>query len=331
MKKILSLTILLLFFSCVSKKQYAAKEQEVSILKKQLDSLYNNGLLDTDKDGIIDKDDYCPNIYGSMYAHGCLDIDNDGVPDEFDKCPTIVGSKDNLGCPWLDTDGDGITDNIDRCPDTSGTISSGGCPEVVGNALPTPAYLEYFQRLKPTATVYLSSFLNRKASLLNCNNKIIKVLNSKLLLEEGEYKYFYLEDGSFGIITNKQCVTKDGKLIKNGQNTNDNGCKWFDFTCVEKGYSQFYILFITKKGKEGETTFSETEFLRYYNDDALDTNWRSITELNTLFKDSKNVFSEDYSFIVKLFRIQKIGMAKAELVKNNNYDYKTPIKLLFKK
>jgi hypothetical protein len=328
MKKLLPLGLLLLFFSCVSKKQYAAKEQEVSILKKQLDSLYNNGLLDTDKDGIVDKSDNCPNIYGSMSAHGCLDIDNDGIEDYLDKCPDQSGPRENFGCPWLDTDGDGITDNIDRCPSVSGTRSNEGCPEVT-ESIATPAYSEYFQRLKPTATVYLSSFFKRNTSLLNCNNKIIKVLNSKLLLDEGEYKYFYLENGSFGIITNKQCITKDGKLIKNGKNTNDRGCKWFDFTCVEEGYSQFYILFITKKGKEGETVFSETEFLKYYNNDALDTNWRSIPELNILLKDSKNVFSEDYSFIVKLFRIQKIGMAKAELVRNNNYNYKTPIKLLF--
>jgi OOP family OmpA-OmpF porin len=134
MKKLLPLGLLLLFFSCVSKKQYTAKEQEVSILKKQLDSLYNNGLLDTDKDGIVDKSDNCPNINGSMSAHGCLDIDNDGIEDYLDKCPDQSGPRENFGCPWLDTDGDGITDNTDRCPSVSGTRSNEGCPEV-GSAL----------------------------------------------------------------------------------------------------------------------------------------------------------------------------------------------------
>ena len=88
-----------------------------------------NGCPDTDGDGIPDKDDACPDIAGLKEFNGCPDTDGDGVPDIDDKCPDVAGPAENGGCPWPDTDGDGVLDKDDQCPDEAGPASNNGCPE----------------------------------------------------------------------------------------------------------------------------------------------------------------------------------------------------------
>ena len=61
------------------------------------------------------------------------DSDKDGVPDKFDSCPnTPAGVQvDDKGCP-LDEDGDKVPDYLDKCPGTpaaaAGKIDTTGCP-----------------------------------------------------------------------------------------------------------------------------------------------------------------------------------------------------------
>lgn len=90
---------------------------------------------DTDKDGVRDKDDKCPNTpKGALVdASGCpIDSDNDNVPDGIDQCPnTPAGATvDARGCT-TDADSDGVPDGIDQCPNTpAGTIvDARGCPQ----------------------------------------------------------------------------------------------------------------------------------------------------------------------------------------------------------
>ena len=95
-------------------------------------------LKDSDKDGVYDHKDQCPDtpIGVRVDRWGCpLDNDKDGVPDYEDKCPkTLPGKKvDEFGCDVdQDSDGDGIKDSKDRCPDTPiGTkVDRHGCPAI---------------------------------------------------------------------------------------------------------------------------------------------------------------------------------------------------------
>ena len=85
-----------------------------------------NGCPDTDGDGIADKDDACPQVKGLKEFNGCPDTDGDGIADKDDACPEVAGPKEFNGCP--DTDGDGIADKDDKCPDVAGPAENAGCP-----------------------------------------------------------------------------------------------------------------------------------------------------------------------------------------------------------
>jgi outer membrane protein OmpA-like peptidoglycan-associated protein len=101
------------------------------------------GNFDSDKDGIIDKFDLCPNepedFDGFEDEDGCPDLDNDGdgILDINDKCPNEAedfdGFQDEDGCPDPDNDGDGILDINDKCPDEAedldGFQDEDGCPD----------------------------------------------------------------------------------------------------------------------------------------------------------------------------------------------------------
>ncbi len=101
---------------------------------------------DRDKDGVLDEDDACPDVFGVAGAdrarNGCplpkdLDRDKDGVLDSDDACPDVPGvagaDKAKNGCPLpKDTDGDGIFDDKDACVDVAGVADAdpkkNGCP-----------------------------------------------------------------------------------------------------------------------------------------------------------------------------------------------------------
>jgi hypothetical protein len=109
-------------------------------------------LLDTDGDGIPDKEDACYDMQGPRTndprTNGCADRDGDGIPDPLDTCPTAAGPA-NVdpklnGCPPAppaeppppppDADNDGIPDKDDACPHASGKPnkdpSKNGCPKI---------------------------------------------------------------------------------------------------------------------------------------------------------------------------------------------------------
>lgn len=90
--------------------------------------LFRFGKSDRDGDGVLDKDDLCPDTPGLPEFQGCPDTDGDGIPDKDDQCPDVAGPAENNGCPWPDTDGDGVLDKDDQCPDVAGPAENNGCP-----------------------------------------------------------------------------------------------------------------------------------------------------------------------------------------------------------
>jgi outer membrane protein OmpA-like peptidoglycan-associated protein len=66
-----------------------------------------------------------------------MDSDKDGIPDDEDKCPNEAEDKDGFedqdGCPDPDNDKDGIADASDKCPNEPETINNvedeDGCPD----------------------------------------------------------------------------------------------------------------------------------------------------------------------------------------------------------
>ena len=101
---------------------------------------FGRGPGDTDRDGIADLDDHCPQTprLAQVDSYGCArDADCDGVYDGLDQCSdtpqgAIVSAE---GCP-IDTDGDGVFDGIDECTDTALGIpvTTSGCPMVLAAA-----------------------------------------------------------------------------------------------------------------------------------------------------------------------------------------------------
>lgn len=63
------------------------------------------------------------------------DNDGDGVINKDDQCPEVKGLKENNGCPDPDTDGDKIVDRLDACPNEAGVATddplTNGCPPKV--------------------------------------------------------------------------------------------------------------------------------------------------------------------------------------------------------
>ena len=84
------------------------------------------GCPDTDGDGIPDSEDSCVTEPGLKHFHGCPDSDGDGIPNYDDACPYQAGPAKFMGCP--DTDNDGIPDSEDKCPNEAGPASNNGCP-----------------------------------------------------------------------------------------------------------------------------------------------------------------------------------------------------------
>lgn len=94
---------------------------------------------DSDKDGIPDSEDNCPNEPGPAEYFGCPDGDGDGIADKFDLCPNEPGKPALSGCPVLaDSDGDGVSDAMDRCPTVAGLPHFEGCPDTDNDGIPNP-------------------------------------------------------------------------------------------------------------------------------------------------------------------------------------------------
>lgn len=147
-------------------------------------------MTDTDKDGVRDLVDACPEEPEDrdtfQDADGCPDKDNDldGVADVDDKCPLRPEDIDNWedadGCPDPDNDGDGLVDAQDRCPvdpeTKNGHRDEDGCPDaglvrVEGDRIVILRKV-YFDTDKDTIKPMSYGILNQVAEVLAYNKGI---------------------------------------------------------------------------------------------------------------------------------------------------------------
>ena len=113
------------------------------VLRAGLSYSFTTGGTDSDRDGIPDRLDICPDaaedLDGYLDEDGCPDPDNDedGIPENGDLAPDYPedhdGFEDHDGIPDYDNDLDGILDVVDECPDEpedfDGHQDGDGCPE----------------------------------------------------------------------------------------------------------------------------------------------------------------------------------------------------------
>jgi len=125
-------------------KQILVREKDQDKPPKPPPQIVKIEIVDTDQDGLPDKDDKCPDKPedkdGFQDDDGCPDPDNDNdnVLDANDRCPNEPGPfLPNQGCPVAvpkDKDGDSVTDDVDKCPDQpedkDGFQDDDGCPEL---------------------------------------------------------------------------------------------------------------------------------------------------------------------------------------------------------
>jgi|GEM_PF-3724018 len=166
------------------------------------------GCPDSDGDGVADKDDACPDAAGMPEFQGCPDSDGDGVSDSNDGCPDAAGPKKNNGCP--DSDGDGVLDKDDRCPDVKGTEANNGCPETTEamiikhkGAFPSePPVASDVQKI-PNA-----HFKNIK-TLQDIDTQLAKALHKN---KYTRLSYFTFKDG-FAVVTQMEQIDKNAKPV----------------------------------------------------------------------------------------------------------------------
>ncbi len=147
------------------------------------------GRRDRDRDGVLDADDRCPELYGETRTpaeqRGCPpDSDADGIYDADDRCPKVPGAPsvdpDRHGCP-ADTDGDGIVDAADACPKERGKKTedetTNGCPVAVRVEGSQIVILQQVNFATGNDRIEASSFglLSEVARVMNDHPEIVRV------------------------------------------------------------------------------------------------------------------------------------------------------------
>ena len=129
------------------------------------------GCPDTDGDGVADKDDACPTVAGAKIFDGCPDSDGDGVPDKDDKCPATAGLAQYQGCPMPDADKDGVADEADKCPNAAGPASNSGCPVIKEETVKKIAVAAQHILFAPGKTILLRSSYNAMNVVVDAMNQ----------------------------------------------------------------------------------------------------------------------------------------------------------------
>ena len=143
--------------------------------------------------------------YGCPMKENGLDSDNDGVPDRDDLCIYIPGLKEMLGCP--DSDEDGISDNLDDCPYVKGPSTNKGCPTNEADLKEHSGLLEFDT---DNATIQSRYFpvLDKIAFQLN-NNQRLRLIVEGHTDDEGNHLYNHQ-------LSKKRAVNVQKYLLRKG-------------------------------------------------------------------------------------------------------------------
>ena len=127
--------------------------------------------IDRDRNSNNKLERYLQHAVGVSFNLGkSQDTDNDGISDRNDACPEVFGLKQFEGCP--DSDSDGVKDSEDNCPNEAGLISLSGCPEEVKKQDPTT---DKVKTSAPKVSLYVVNFESGNS---NINKTSKSILNS---------------------------------------------------------------------------------------------------------------------------------------------------------
>lgn len=151
------------------------------------------------------------------------DADGDGIVDKDDRCPDVKGVQRYFGCPVPDSDKDGVNDESDRCPKEPGKIENNGCPVIETPVLvpDTTHYIIYFEPNKSNLKSEAFNILQNIVRELKANPKLVVSIkgytdnvgsdaaNLKLSTERANVAAGYIT--SYYISKNRVYVTAFGK------------------------------------------------------------------------------------------------------------------------
>jgi outer membrane protein OmpA-like peptidoglycan-associated protein len=127
--------------------------------------------IDRDRNSNNKLERYLQHAVGVSFNLGkSQDTDNDGISDRNDACPEVFGLKQFEGCP--DSGSDGVKDSEDNCPNEAGLISLSGCPEEVKKQDPTT---DKVKTSAPKVSLYVVNF---ECGNSNINKTSKSILNS---------------------------------------------------------------------------------------------------------------------------------------------------------
>ena len=255
------------------------------------------------------------------------DTDKDGIPDYLDvENNSLAGFAVDTKGRMVDLNGNGVADEIERYLEQN--IRTGSSSPINEMALPAQFY---YTNLSPSVLTYRSKFFKMGSTIGQCAVKLEYVLRSKMKLEEGDYKFFNLENDGFGVITQKQCLDPKATTYLRPHLDCDklSVCPMYNIFCVSKGYWHFYIFLITKKPVKDKIKYQDETITRYYQEDELSSNWRAIPELRQLFENKNKKFTDEYSFAIKVMVVSKKRYEDEAKLIDPTYDTKKYLNYLF--
>jgi hypothetical protein len=141
-----------------------------------------------------------------------VDTDRDGLPNTGDRCPDEAGDAATDGCP--DRDGDGLADIDDRCPGKAASTSD-GCPEEPQEVTLDTLYDQ--DRVTPSVAADLRDILVGGESDPAGGYMYIGGAYDAATIRIATNREFEFIEGTIGIISNAECPENGAELaIRSG-------------------------------------------------------------------------------------------------------------------